>query len=195
MRTQSSPLLKKLAGSFKCEVCMLYVVAAGTPVFLINGSAGLVIAGVIAVLVIFLDTIFSVLITSFFLRPINNFLEEGRDFASGFEEYKNFQKTKWLSLAGCTLAVGSSTAMYFNFVLYALFQGSFLSNPWLYPYVFSIPLDSILNDLGMLLVCGVLKNVPSLSILFSRLFSMTTGGLRKRATVQAEGDMVHSEDE
>ena len=90
------------------------------------------------------------------------------------------QKSKWLTLIGCALAVGSSTLMYFNYLLWIGVQGPFASNPWLNPFVFFMPLDSILNDVGMFFVCGVLKTVPPLTVLYSRLFST--------ATVYATGD-------
>jgi hypothetical protein len=67
-------------------------------------------------------------------------------------------KTKWLTLSGASLAVLSSTALYIN-VLLAFMSGNSLwwSNPYLNIYVFGTNLDSVLNDLGMLLACGVLK--------------------------------------
>ena len=36
---------------------------------------------------------------------------------------------------------------------------SFSANPYLNPYVFGINLDSVLNDVGMLLACGVVNKV------------------------------------
>ena len=170
----SSPLLEKLGVTFKWEARMLYFVATGVPVSMIHQLTGWAIGGLSVILVIVMDTIFSVLITALFLRPINEVLEEGKGVANQSKGYKSMQNSKWLTLIGCTLAVGSSTLMYFNLLLYFAFQGLFHRSPWLHPNVFSIPWDSILNDVGMFFVCGVLKTVPPLTVLYSRLFSTAT---------------------
>jgi hypothetical protein len=66
-------------------------------------------------------------------------------------------KTKWLALSGASLAVLSSTALYINFLLFIVLGGKWLNNPYLSVYVFGINLGSVLNDVGLLLACGVLK--------------------------------------
>ena len=110
--------------------------------------------------------------------------------ANASEGYKSLQKTKWLTLAGCTLAVGSSTLMYLNVLLYfTIKEGSFASNPWLNPLVFAISLDSILNDVGMLLVSGVPKNMPSPSVVFSG-WTVHTSGNPRPAPLNANGELI-----
>ena len=72
------------------------------------------------------------------------------------------EKTKWLTLFGTSLAVLSSSALYINGGLYVVlgdFGNPFLANIYLNPFVFGINLDSVLNDVGVLLACGVLKKV------------------------------------
>ena len=75
------------------------------------------------------------------------------------------EKTKWLTLVGASLTVLSSTAMYINGGLWVgnlVLGGSgkpFFANPHLNPFVFGFNLDSVLNDVGVLLACGVLKKV------------------------------------
>jgi hypothetical protein len=74
--------------------------------------------------------------------------------------YKSMMKTKWLTLSGASLAVLSSTVLYINVMLWIMLgkKGNpFHANPYLNVFVFGMNLDSVLNDLGMLLVCGVLK--------------------------------------
>jgi hypothetical protein len=70
------------------------------------------------------------------------------------------QKTKWMTLTGSTLAVVSSSALYVNMILY-MFLGErgnqFHVSPYLNYSVFGMNLDSVLNDVGILLACGVLK--------------------------------------
>jgi hypothetical protein len=54
------------------------------------------------------------------------------------------------------LAVFSSTILYINAILFTVVQGPFMTNPWLNPIVFGSNLDSICNDIGLLL----LSNIP-----------------------------------
>jgi hypothetical protein len=82
-------------------------------------------------------------------------------------------KTKWMTLSGASLAVLSSTALYINVILVAMlgeYGNPWYSNPYLHTSVFGVNLDSVLNDLGMLLVCGVLKTAScaALTKYFSR---------------------------
>ena len=74
--------------------------------------------------------------------------------------YKSMQKTKWMTLMGSTLAVVSSSVLYVNivFFLFLVERGNqFHVSPYLNYLVFGVNLDSVLNDIGMFLVCGVLK--------------------------------------
>jgi hypothetical protein len=70
-------------------------------------------------------------------------------------------KTKWLTLAGSTIAVASSTALYINMFLFCIeSEGTFVwANPWTNVFVFGANVDSILNDIGVALVCGVMKRM------------------------------------
>jgi hypothetical protein len=106
-------------------------------------------------------------VTAIFLRPIYKVLGEGGVAVQLSAGYKNLLKTKWMTLSGACLAVFSSSALYINFLLIFAFSlgarqpssNPFATNPYLHPTVFGLNLDSVLNDLGMLLVCGVLKTV------------------------------------
>ena len=106
------------------------------------------------------DTTFSAVVTVLFLRPIYKVLREGGVGVQRSAGYKSMMKTKWLTLSGAILAVLSSTALYINLLLMIMLGGSgspWHANPYLQVGVFGVNLDSVLNDLGMLLVCGVLK--------------------------------------
>jgi hypothetical protein len=74
-------------------------------------------------------------------------------------------KTKWLTLSGACLAVLSSTALYIN-VMLMFMSGSSLwwSSPYLNIFVSGMNLDSVLNDIGMLLACGVIKKITCESV-------------------------------
>ena len=93
--------------------------------------------------------------------------------------YKSMLKTKWMTLAGAGLTVMSSTVLYINaigFLVGVFLVGSetpFWANPYLNMFVFGVNLDSVLNDVGMFLVCGVLKTVSctALTTYFSAYFS------------------------
>ena len=113
----------------------------------------------ICILVVVMDTTFSVIITAIFLLPILKVLGEGKGVAQHSAGYKKMQQTKWMTFFGATLSVVSSTLLYVNLLL--LIFGSFSRyerNPWLNPWVFGMNVDSICNDVGMIFACGVLKS-------------------------------------
>ena len=105
------------------------------------------------------DTAFSILVTALFLRPIMKVMGEAGVAANQSAGYRSMNATKWMTLLGSSGAVISSTALYAIFFVYSLSQpGSpFWANPLLHPLVFPVNADSVVNDFGMLLVCGVLK--------------------------------------
>ena len=106
------------------------------------------------------DTVFSCVVTALFLRPIFKILGEVGGVRSPGQI--SLEKTKWLTLVGACLAVLSSTALYINFGLLVVLGKPgkpFYANPYLNVLVFGINLDSVLNDVGMLLACGVLQKV------------------------------------
>jgi hypothetical protein len=79
----------------------------------------------------------------------------------------SLEKTKWLTLAGTSLSVISSTGLYINVLLFMVLGDlgkPFWANPYLNIFVFGINLDSVLNDVGMLLACGVLKKITRESV-------------------------------
>jgi hypothetical protein len=126
------------------------------------------------------DTTFSTIVTVLFLQPILKILDEGGGISEGQHSnaYKSLLKTKWLTLGGTGLAVVSSTAMYVCLILYILLGGCgkpFYASPYLNIYVLTFNVDSVLNDIGMLLACGVLKNSSWGEALKRRLTGITSG--------------------
>ena len=102
-----------------------------------------------------------------FLRPIYEILGLGGGAARHSEGYKNLLKTKWMTLLGASLAVVSSTVFYINMGMFFVLGGDgkpFWANPYSHIFVFGVNLDSVLNDIGVLLVCGVLKKVDCSSL-------------------------------
>jgi hypothetical protein len=111
------------------------------------------------------DTTFSSVVTALFLRPIFKILRDAGNVRSVGRI--SLEKTKWLTLAGSSLAVISSTALYINFglrVVLGEYGKPFFTNPYLNVMVFGINLDSVLNDIGMLLACGVIKKITCESV-------------------------------
>ena len=116
------------------------------------------------------DTTFSVVVTALFLRPIYKVLRRGDVGAQDMRStgYKSLMKTKWMTLSGASLAVLSSTALYINSLLYftALYRDAIQwhASPYLNFFVLGLNLDSALNDLGLLLACGVLKKFSCVAL-------------------------------
>ena len=115
------------------------------------------------------DTAFTAIVTALFIRPIYKILRWGGlgNTAHRSAGYKSLVKTKWMTLLGASLAVVSSTALYINAGMFFVLGGMgtpFLASPYLNILVFGLNLDSVLNDVGMLLVCGVLKKVDGTSL-------------------------------
>jgi hypothetical protein len=154
--------LEKLDKAFSWEIRVVYLVPIGVVVNVISKPASYVILGIIGVLVLVTDGLFSVVVANVFLRPILEALRSGRQSITGqpaqrqSDAYKLIARTKWTIFAGVTLAVTSSSLLYINFILWAVMKGTFGPSPWLNPWVFMVNLDSILNDVSMLLVSGLL---------------------------------------
>ena len=57
-------------------------------------------------------------------------------------------------------SIASSTALHVNCTLCSTIQGPFWKVPLLNVLVFGMNLDSIMNDVGMVIASGVLRGVP-----------------------------------
>ena len=109
---------RRLEASIVHEARTLYIVAIGVLLFMVHPVAGQTVGVLGFLLVVVMDTYFSITITALFLRPITKVLNEGRGVAEGAQGYKSMQKTKWMTLCGSVLAVLSSTVMYIFFVVF-----------------------------------------------------------------------------
>jgi hypothetical protein len=112
---------------------------------------------------------FSATVTALFLRPIYKALREGGGAAQHSARYKSLLETKWMALFGvASPAVLSSTALCVNAGMFFVLGGAgtpLFANPYLDIMVFGANVGSVLNYLGMLLVCGVLNNKADCSSL------------------------------
>jgi hypothetical protein len=153
-------MLVKLEGSFKWELRTLYLGPLVVAAFLLFSKEAATIVGVLLVFpLIVMDGAFSIVVTMIFVRPLYRLLRMGSMAADQSQGYYDIQKTMCMTLFGSSLAVFSSTALYINVVLHFYQQDTNVTNHWQLPLVFGPNADSILNDVGMLFVCGVLKNI------------------------------------
>jgi hypothetical protein len=117
-------------------------------------------ASVIPVILI-TDAIFSVIVTFIFLEPILDVLQATRG-AMQTAAKGRLERTKRWNFAGLVLTVVSSTALYLHvtafYVLSVLHRYSLHSTVFGNPHVFGIPMVSMLNILGMILLCGMFKD-------------------------------------
>jgi hypothetical protein len=106
------------------------------------------------------DTVFSCVVTALFVRPIFKVFGEVRDVRSAGRI--SLERTKWLTLLGASLSVISSTSLCINcglFVVLGDYGKPFYANPCLNPLAFGVNLDSVLNDVGVLLARGAIKKI------------------------------------
>jgi hypothetical protein len=75
------------------------------------------------------------------------------------DAFTKLQKTKYMTLIGATIVVLSSSFLYINSILWFVYRGPFETLPWLNPFTMGANADSILNDVGMVLLCGILKRL------------------------------------
>jgi hypothetical protein len=99
-------LLKKLGATFLWEVRALYTVPFGIALYMFGfQDMALWYCFCICILVFFSDGLFSVLVTSVFLKPIFHALAIARDGNTlrTSTEYQHMQKRKWSALIGYVL--------------------------------------------------------------------------------------------
>ena len=145
--------LKLLDSAFAWEVRMLYFTLIATVVRVISQPAAKIMTVVGACLLILFDSVVSVLVTFIFLRPITKTMSQANHASRNTPGYVHMQRTKWMALGGAVLTVLSSTIFYVNIILHMTLP-VFYRSAWLNIFVFSRSLDSILNDVGMLLLSG-----------------------------------------
>ena len=107
------------------------------------------------------DAIFSVIVTFIFLKPILDVLQAAGHAVQTAAKGR-LERTKRWNFVGVILTVVGSTALYLNmiafFVLSVLHQYSLHHSMFDHPHVFGIQMVSMLNILGMILLCGMFKD-------------------------------------
>jgi hypothetical protein len=157
--------VRRLAISLKWEIRTLLFVPIGILAYFFIPIAGYLLLGLTLVVTLLTGSAFSVIATVIFLGPILRVLNAGDRIVENHRSmragYRRLQQTKHMTLWGCFIAVSSSSMLYINLFLWLTIGGVFDRSPWLNPFVFGMNLNSILNDIGLLLVCGVFKKLPS----------------------------------
>jgi hypothetical protein len=129
-------------------------------------QAAMAVAAVIVTFVLVTDAIFSVIVTYIFLKPVLEVLQAAGGNVRT-EASRRLGRTKRWNFAGVLVIVGSSTVLYVNmlahFILAFLRQHSLNRSVWGSPFTFGLAVDSILNTLGMILLCGMFKDVSLLN--------------------------------
>jgi len=171
-------LLDCLEKSLKWEARSLWLVAVGIPLHYIYRRAALAVLFSGVAVAILMDIVFSVSVTMAFLRPIFRVFQLSPNMSTQSRSYKSMMMTKWMTLVGSSIAVVTSTGLYIDLLLYVTLGGVgklFWTSPYLNSLVFPVNADSILNDVGMLLVCGVFKKFSwaKLSTKLCSIFTFT----------------------
>jgi hypothetical protein len=124
------------------------------------------VAAVIVTFVLITDTIFSVIVTYIFLKPMLEALQAPGRTLDTLGSRRLYRTKRW-NFAGVLVTVGSSTVLYINSIAYFTLtfhrQHSLNGSVWGNPFTFGIAVDSILNTLGMILLCGMFKDVSLLN--------------------------------
>jgi hypothetical protein len=140
---------------------LLVLFPTGIAAIFVDRSIGLVVIGLGAVVTIVFDSLFNIAVTALFLSPILVMLKTGpkktRQGRQLSPAASRLEYTKHMTLAGTAVAVISNSLFYLNFIFYVLFQDAAGPSPFLMPKVFGACVDSVLSDLGIIMVCGVLK--------------------------------------
>lgn len=175
----SAEHLDTLQRYFSLEVRAFYPVVLGIVFHFVGGLAndgtgevlqdsGYLILEYTILYIMANDLFFSVVITFLFLRPITQILHEGEgEVASQSKGYRHLRDTHRMTLLGSSLAVISSTYLYINLLLFfnaSKQQGGifddicdFRTSTLWNPLVIAGNVDSMVNDFGMMFVCGVFK--------------------------------------
>jgi hypothetical protein len=156
---------------------------------------GMVVGAAIIPFILITDTIFSVNVTFIFLKPILDLLQAARGTVRTAAK-ERLERTKRWNFAGLILTVVSSTALYLHviafFVLSVLHQYYLHSSVFGNPYALGVPTVSMLNTVGMILLCGMFKDTVLPSHFVSVVVSSKKVGLSAGERRQELGFIIDS---
>jgi hypothetical protein len=166
--------IRKLEIAFKWEFRPVFIGLVGWPLWFYNPDLVLVIGGAIFSLIWLVDVAFSAIVTRIFLKPLFHVMNGADDAVrSQSAGYKRMRQTIRMTLAGSSLAMLSSTALYANTLAFIVMgpDSMFYSSPFLHVLSFGVNLDSVLNAIAMLLASGIFRDLsigPAIKWLKSR---------------------------
>jgi hypothetical protein len=149
------------------EMCLVWEIRAlatmclaGIICYLLSFDAAMILLAVGGALLLVTNAAFCYEAVMLFLRPILEVLhiQAGQGNAKS-EEYSRLQQTKWMTVCGVTLAVGSSTVLYVNGIALGLYPEYVLTSLWANPFVVGGNVSMMCNDIGMLLAAGGWKDL------------------------------------
>jgi hypothetical protein len=159
---ESIAAVRKLDRAFTFELRLLHIIPAGSILFFVYKPAVFVVVSLAGVSILITDALFSVIVSMIFLRPIVHAqrLRWKQAPQRRSRSHKLMARAKWETFVGVALAVASSSVLYINLIVWGAMPrtGPFGLNPWLNPWTFMANLDSVLNDISMLLVSGLLTS-------------------------------------
>jgi hypothetical protein len=139
----------------------VYLLGITLVVAVFDMRAAMAVGAVITTFVLTTDAIFSVIVTYIFLKPVLKVLKAAGGRAETSAS-RRLERTKRWNFAGVLVTVGRSTVFYVNFIVYLvlsfLLDHSLSSSVWGNPFSFGLAVNSILNTLGMVLLCGMFKD-------------------------------------
>jgi hypothetical protein len=94
-----------------------------------------------------------------FGRPVREFIAKNKHVETQNAARRELKRTMFSTLVGSSLTVVSSSLLYINILLWVLVKGPFGLVWLLNPLVFGVNIDSVLNDIGMLVLSGTAKEV------------------------------------
>ena len=145
--------------------------------------AAMAVGAVITAFVLTTDAIFSVIVTYIFLKPVLKVLQAAGGRVETSTSRRLERALHW-NFAGVLVTVGSSTVFYVNFIAYLvqsfLLDHSLSSSVWGNPFTFGLAVNSILNTLGMVLLCGMFKDASFPRRLTSSAKKVAPGALEEQ---------------
>ena len=155
--------MARLEASLKWEVRSIALVPLVGLVYKVSKPLGFVLGGVVALAVLATDTTFSILVCWVFLQPILQALKRGKDVAAVRESdgFKTMRAMEYSTMIGASMAVASSTMLYVMDILCFAMEGIFWSNPWLNFGLLPACLGAILNNVGVVVLSGMLRDTAA----------------------------------
>jgi hypothetical protein len=137
-------------------------------------QVAMAVSAVITTFTLITDSLFSAIVTYIFFKPMLEILQAAGGKMDTFAS-RRLERTKRWNFTGVLVTVGSSTVLHVNmiawFTMTSLRQHSLNGSVWGDPTTFGLAADSLLNTLGMILLCGTFKDVS----LPHRFTSMSNG--------------------